>query len=327
MMHASQRFLQTWSPRVGFASLLLVFGELVTWHRAGTYSFLDWLAVIAIYLALGALLLDGLVRRFQAGWDLPFLLVGIFGLLNSGFVSLALYQNLPLSLVFFATGAQTLAFLLAYVSFRWLYFGHFPLAGVFPVSVAVGLVCGLWLRGLTRLESVDVQIGSIELAEVLPIIIVAMFGAASIKILLPLPQRIAAQNLLLTPMDGVIAGLALFVLVLLRAEAGFLPPLGLLVAGVVLGMLLLLLWFSNADQNKQFFDWPVISSHQRVVPGMLGILVFGLAASASYAAPVDPELQAALLFWSLIMFGVIWPPLVSVLVSIRIFVELEQEEF
>ncbi|MEL7674765.1 MAG: hypothetical protein AAGU78_13570, partial [Chloroflexota bacterium] len=102
-----------WGARLSFAALLLVASELIVWQRPAEYGPLDWLALIAVYLALAAIALD-LVARLRAA-DAPSLLLvaGVYGLANGTLIGHVATRDLPVSLIVRPLGAQPLAFLAA----------------------------------------------------------------------------------------------------------------------------------------------------------------------------------------------------------------------
>lgn len=322
--------LPAWTPRLGFTALLLTFGELVAWHQASTYSPLDWLAVTLIYLALTMITLD-LIARFQIRDWMGILLVGgIFGIAQSTLISLTFYQNLPISIVLYASGLQTLMFTLAYAGFQFLYTNSIPPRFLFITTPILGLAYGIWLKWFPQLESINLPVP--ELGATLPYTIIALIASALILFIMTLPTEIKRFDWMMLPIEWAFSGGILFITALLRFNGGYIDStFGFIIAIVILGMIILLLWFMHATQPKQKSDWSIkiTPQQQSIINWVTMFLPFALTAWLGYELPGDGDtpIQSTLLFGAIIAFGVLWLPIVSTLISIRAFTELGRQEY
>ena len=181
-----QRLL-TWIPRVGFGLLLLVFGELVAWQYASQYDAFDWMALIGLYFAMGAILLDVIVRWHIQDWLGLLLIAGIFGLTESTLISARLFDNLPISLVFYGTGLETIMFLLAFGAFLYLSTARSASAWLVGLAAVVGLGWGIWVRAYPELEHVQQSVPSLDTA--LPAVVIALLGNLLVLFVVPHPKR------------------------------------------------------------------------------------------------------------------------------------------
>ncbi|HLA42877.1 MAG TPA: hypothetical protein VJZ27_05550, partial [Aggregatilineales bacterium] len=132
-----QIFRQRWTARLLFALLLLIAGEVIAWQDAAGYDIPDWLAVAVIYVALGAIILDLMVRFHASDTASVILIAGVFGLAHGTLISLATVQNdnLAIDLAFRALGLEVWMFLLAFLAFRQLAGGKN--AGLYAGIVAI----------------------------------------------------------------------------------------------------------------------------------------------------------------------------------------------
>jgi hypothetical protein len=326
MDYIRQNFI-LWTPRLGFMLLLLTFGELVAWYRVASYGALDWLAVIIIYLALAAISLDILARWHSHTWLTAFLTGGAFGIVHSSLVSLALYNDLPVSFVLYATGLQTGMFLLAYSGFRLLYCAEFHERWLYITTPLLGLGWGIWTRWLPAQKGVNLSV--LALGETLPYTILALIACALVVYFLPLPPRLERAELMLTPLEWGVAGILLAVVLILRRDGGYIATWGLIAGGIVLGMIFLLLPFARTVYMLPHFALPIQPDRNLLVRWIVMFIPFSLAAWAGYelSNSTSEPLQSKVLVIAVAIFGSIWLPLISVVVSFQAFIELGRQEY
>lgn len=313
--------MDKWTPRIGFALLLLGFAEFVVWQQAATYSVVDWLAVVAIYMALTAALLDVLTRWYSHPWYTVFLVGGVFGLAHSSLITLSVHHNLPASVLLYATGLGTLMFLLAFVSLRFLYSHAFTVRWLYGLVPLVGLFVGLWLRWSSEIRDKAVILPT--LGDSLPYIIAVLLLPALIIFYLPLPHRIDRYDWLLQPIEWGGVGIVLGATFILRLS--YFTLLSAIILGVILPILLVLLWFAHRTLPHQSFTLAIEPDRDRIIRWVVMFIPFSLAAWLAYQ--VSSDLPAILLFAVMAIFGALWPPIVSVLISFQAFIEMGREEF
>ena len=200
-----------WLPRIHFSLILLVFGELVAWQNAADYAPLDWLAVLAIYLGLGALLLDIVVRYRATDWLSVMLIAGIFALIHGTLITLAAVQsdNLPQNLGLRTLGIMPLMFLLAFASFRLLSSGEATGFFAFLLAGLVGIGWGTWTRWLPEVDQVFVTAVSFE--ESFPFVIGGLLLVGLFPLVFRPPETMTPIDWMLTPFEGMAAGGVLIV--------------------------------------------------------------------------------------------------------------------
>ncbi|MCB9438589.1 MAG: hypothetical protein H6673_16575 [Anaerolineales bacterium] len=313
--------MDKWTPRLAFALLLLGFTEFVAWQQAATYSLVDWLAVLAIYAALSTALLDALARWYTHPWSSVLLVGGVFGLAHSSLITLSVHHNLPVSVLFYATGLGTLMFLLAFQSFRFLYCGAFSLQWLYGLTPIIGFLVGVWLHWVPEIRTAGVNVPS--LGDSLPYIVAMLLLPALLIFYLPLPRRIEREDWLLQPLEWGAVGVVLGSVVVLR-----LPHFTLLsttILGVILAILLLMLWFAHRTLPSNPLFLPIAPTQQRIIRWVVMFVPFSVVAWVAYQLPGD--FQAIVLFGAVAAFGVLWPPIVSIVISFQAFIEMGREEF
>ena len=321
-----QRLL-TWIPRVGFGLLLLVFGELVAWQYASQYDAFDWMALIGLYFAMGAILLDVIVRWHIQDWLGLLLIAGIFGLTESALISARLFDNLPISLVFYGTGLETIMFLLAFGAFLYLSTARSASAWLVGVAAVVGLGWGIWVRGYPELEHVQQSVPSLDTA--LPAVVIALLGNLLVLFVVPPPKKMSYQDWLLEPYEWGATGGILGVTLVLRLADGSIPTVGATLVVMIIAMMVLILWFTR-QAHKENWLRVLNPPKQPLLYGWIFMLIaFMLMGWAGYHLPQegDNPIQTTILFGLLAFFGAIWLPVVSVLIGIRAFTQLAREEF
>lgn len=321
-----QRLL-TWIPRVGFGLLLLVFGELVAWQYASQYDAFDWIALIGLYFAMAAILLDVMVRWHVQDVLGLLLVAGIFGLTESALISARLFDNLPISLVFYGTGLETVMFLLAFGSFLYLSTARPASAWLVGLAALVGLGWGIWVRGYPELEHVQQAVPSLDVA--LPAVVIALLGNLLVLFVVPPPKKMSFQDWLLEPYEWAAAGGILGVTLALRLVDGSIPGVGIALVAMIITMIVLILWFTRQTHKENWLRF-LNPPQQPLLYGWIYMLIaFMLMGWAGYHLPQenDNPIQTTILFGLLVFFGAIWLPVVSVLIGIRTFTQLAREEY
>lgn len=322
--------LPKWTPRLGFTLLLLTFGEFVAWHQASTYSLIDWLVVALIYFSLTLITLD-LIARFQIhDWKGILLVGGVFGIAQSALISLTFYENIPISIVLYGTGSQTLMFVLAYNAFLLLYTDTIPTRLLFIITPILGVAYGIWVKWFPQIESINLPVP--EMGESLPYTLIALILSALIIFIMRLPAEIKRYDWMMLPMEWVFSSGVILVTILLRFNGDYIQStFGAIIAIILTFMLILLIWFSHSSLPKQNIVWSIkiAPQQQTIINWVMMFLPFALTAWLGYSIPADgnDSIQGTLFFGIIIAFGVLWLPIVSTLISIRVFTELNRQQY
>jgi hypothetical protein len=303
-----------------------VFGELIAWQNAADYAPLDWLAVLAIYLGLGAVLLDVMVRYRASDWLSLMLVAGMFAIIQGTVITLATVQseNLPQNLGLRTLGIMPLMFLLAYASFRLLASGEATGFFAFIGAALLGLGWGTWARWFPEVENVLVT--APELNESLPYVIGGLILVGIFPRIFRPPESMESLDWMLTPVEGAIAGGVLVVAFVLRSSEGYIDTLG---SGIALGLLLMIGFMLVATRTtRRGIPLSKITPPQK--PLLVGWLIIllpfaGLAWLGFNLVDGDDPIHATIFFGALLIFGLLWLPMLSTWLGITIMSRLTRE--
>ncbi|NJL92975.1 MAG: hypothetical protein HC915_04260 [Anaerolineae bacterium] len=318
-----------WLPRLHFAWLLLVFGELVAWQNASNHSVLDWLAVALIYVALAAALLDGIVRLQVGDWRRLLLVAGVFGLGHGTLISLAAVdtQDLSLELIFRPLGVQVLMFLLAFGSFRLLSRGDSTGPRELALAALTGLGWGIWVRWFPALEGVNISSPGFG-SSVASLTIMLVIGAVLPHFWRFSIEKMESDDWLLSPLEWGAVGGVLGVTLLLRT--GYVDALGLTVSISILLIIGVMVVFTRGAQRRHLLASFTPPNLPRVLGWVLLLVPFIALGGLGYNLPDSNQgtpWHANLLFGMIAVFGVAWVPLISLLQGFSALVQLSREGY
>jgi hypothetical protein len=324
--------LPSWVPRFSFAVLLLSFSELVFWQEAHFHQPIDWLPIALVYLALAALCLDLIARYRVRNWQSLLFIGGLYATLQNTLISVAIFEDIPATFLFYATGLQSIVFLLAFGALYHLYSGQSGGPVALGVSALVGLMSGVWLRWYPTIDRVDQAV--LDLVETLPYIVVALVFCAVIPLVLPQPAHLERHQWMLTPLEWLLVLLILVGAFIARLLNDHYSILGLIISLVVSLIILLILWYLGttqfSNQTDEDRDSPLLYMLNQPFARAWAILlvIFTVLAIIAYHLPGESDpIQASLLFAGLSILGIVWLPLLSVYVGVRVFMQLALEEY
>ena len=317
-----------WLPRIHFSLLLLVFGELVAWQNAASYDALDWLAVLAIYLGIGALLLDVIVRYRATDWLSLMLVAGMFAIIQGTLITLTAVQseNLPQNLGLRTLGIQSLMFLLAYLSFRLLASGEATGLFAFLIAGVVGFGWGTWARWLADVEHVVVT--APEFNASFPYVIGALVLVGIFPFVYRKPEPMEVIDWLLTPVEGAVAIGVLVVAYVLRSSEGYIDSLGSLIALALLAMTVFML-VATRTARRGIPLWKITPPKNPLLVGWLIILLpfAGLAWLGFNIVDGEAPVHANIFFGAILIFGLVWLPLLSTWLGVSVMSRMTREGF
>ena len=322
--------LAAWGLRLWLGAALLFCSEILWWSNDPPgYDLPDWLALAAIYAALGALMLDLLVR-FRVGDILGVLPVaGLYGLLHGALVSRSAFADLPMSLVSRPLGLHTLGGgLLALLLLWWLLERRgLPVTlGRAAALALVGLGWGVWVRWFPLLPGSGSPPPD-------PATVVTLVGLGLVALggLLGLVGRwpvAGADALRLAWWEWLAVGGALVALYVATAWQGVLSPLDGVILGALAGYLVGVLFLQRGQSRRSFLGG--LLPPRPVGPGtaLLYAACLALPAAVGYSLPGEgPEgmpLQALTAIF--IAFGLAWLPGASLAIGFRAYIRLFREQ-
>ena len=318
----------TWASRLIVAAHVFVFVELVGWHHTSTYTPLDWGLVLLLDVIFSMVVFDLIMRWHAIPFQYTVLLGGgVFGMLHGSLITLGVQSNLPLSLTLFGTGMPTLMFVVGFYSFIFLWTSKIPLNWIFAPAVVLGLLSGLWLRSLASIrEAVSTPI----IGDFLPYLAIALTLLIAPLYMLSLTDNIQEDDWQLTPIPKTLLLMMIGVVAFFRMDSGLIAIFDGSIILIVLFILLALLWFNHSvSAGQQRFQIVIESEPNRVMRWMMAVMVFIFTIWLAYEVlgTVDHGIQADLLLGMVIMFGVLWPPALSFLISMQAFIDFGRQEY
>lgn len=319
-----------WIPRLYFGVLLLIFGELIAWQQASTFNVLDWAGLLLIYLAIASIILDLMMRFHVSNLQSIFLVAGVYAAARAALLSVIHLDSLErfaIDLVFLPMGLQALMFLLALGSFYLLASGEATGPTAFGIALAVGFGWGTWTRWSPALESVNIIAPTWD--ESLPYVVMALVVGGLVPLVLHPALEMHQDDWLLTPYEAVLAGLILLVTLILRISEG---QIDILAVGIISLLLIGLGFMLNFTVHlRPLAPFKNITPPQApLILGWLLILVpFTLAAWGGYNLSDGEEVpfQALTLFRALLLFGVLWLPVISTWMGANIITQMTREGY
>lgn len=318
-------WLAAWGMRLLVGLTLLVFSELVWLSRdLAAVASGTWATLAALYLLLGALVVD-LLARFRVGELFGWLAVaGLYGLLQGALVSATAFQSLPFSLVTRPLGLHTLG-----SGMLGLAFLYWQLRGGWTTRRAVilaagGLAWGVWVRWSPQLPAGGFPAPAFPLAAAAAggglIVLGGLAWLVSRLDVRPVDYRLHPWEWLL-----VSAGLlAAFWRAAGLAEMGIAEAA---ILGGLAGYLLVLLFMLRGERRVPFVEraFPTQGGGGRVLA--LAVAIWLAAGGLGYALPgAGPDdLPLRALTTGLTLFGILWLPALSVALGLRVFTRLFRE--
>lgn len=315
----------TWLIRLLLTVLLALGSEIVLWSNPIGRPVQDWPLLLAAYLALGAVLLDLLVRYRARDLFGILPLAGVYGLMWSLLLNpQAALVEMPRTLLTRVMGAHALLGLAMIGLFLALarVTGH---RSLLAVGALCGLAWGIWVRWLPLFS--DLAGSAVALATMLAC------GAAALAALLVVwaaarrwSNGMEPARLLLPLWQRLLLMLLAALLLTIRLNAGLVDPLPAVIIVVLVAYCWLLLWFQKREKGRWLLDQPL-----RLLPiiptGLLGTLLFLGAGALGYNLPFDARgEQLAVLIGAFTAFGLVWLPTVSLVIGVRAYRKLTRQQ-
>ncbi|NPV67805.1 MAG: hypothetical protein HPY64_11715 [Anaerolineae bacterium] len=318
-------WLTAWGMRLLAGLTLLVFSELV-WlsHDLLAVEAGTWATLAALYLLLGALVVD-LLARFRVGELFGWLAVaGLYGLLQGALVTATAFQSLPFSLVTRPLGLHTLG-----SGMLGLAFVYWQLRGGWTARRAVllaagGLAWGVWVRWSPLLPAGSFPVPAFPLAAA-----VAGGGLAVLGGLARLVRRLDVQpaDYCLHPWEWLLVAAGLLAAFWRAAGLAEIGIAEAAILGGLAGYLLVLLFLLRGEARVPFLERALPKQGGGGQVLVLAVVIWLAAGWLGYALPgAGPDgLPLRALTTGLTLFGILWLPALSVALGLRIFTRLFRE--
>ena len=313
--------LPVWALRVLLGAILLTLSELVMWQNPPTRTLLDWLVLLILYIGLASILMD-LVVRYQVRDPATLILAsGIYGLVSSTIINHSAFDNLssgPYGLLVRGLGLQTAAGLYGLLFFIVVMRGKQaePLQAL--GAAAIGLLWGIWVHWYPVQERVNWGLVPIETAS-LYMTVGLIFVGLLVVFVVPRFRTFAELKLQLLWWEAIIAGLPLFIALLVGMLQNIIPFIWLLVL-VAVGAFIV--W--ALDNQRQGTDPSILAEITFAAPNILTYILlavtFFVAGGLAYNLVVNKDSIAGIVvYWIAFAFGTFGLPAASLMIFWRVF--------
>ncbi len=313
--------LPVWGLRVLLGAILLTLSELVMWQNPPARSLLDWLVLLILYIGLAAILMD-LVVRYQVRDPATLILIsGIYGLVSSTIISHSAFDNIaagPYGLLVRGLGLQTAAGLYGLLFFIVVMRGKQtePLQAL--GAAAIGLLWGIWVHWYPIQEKVNWGLVPIETAS-LYMIVALIFVGVLVAVVVPRFRTFAELKLQLEWWEAIVAGLPLFIALLIGMLQNIIPFVWLLVL-VAVGAFIV--WALH--NQRQGTDPSILAEITFAAPNILTYILlsvtFFVAGGLAYNLVANKDSVAGIIvYWIAFAFGTFGLPAASLMIFWRVF--------
>ncbi len=309
--------LPIWGLRLILGVMLLTLSELVMWQNPPARPALDWPALLVLYVALAAILMD-LTVRFQAnGLASLFLVSGLYGLVSAAIINHSAFVTLPYSLIAQGLAMQTGAGffgLLLYVSvMRGKQVEPLQLAG----AVALGALWGIWVHWYPlRTTAANYQPVTIETATLYIVPALIAIGLLVIAVA-PRFRFFREDQMLLRWWEAIAVGVPLFVALVVGMLQALIPFEWLLVMIAIGGFAV---WALSNDQHG--YEPSILAEATFAAPNAVTYIVlavlFLVAGTLSYSLVTDKDSPVGIAVYLVVLAcGAAWLPGSSLLIFLQ----------
>lgn len=305
--------LPVWRLRLIFGALLLTLSELVMWQNPIRREVYEWPVLLALYTALGAIMLD-LTARYQAHTPAAVGLVsGLYGLVSSSIINHRALYDIPLGLLVHGMGLQVGAGFLGLMLFVIILRGRRPDLREIGAAAAVGLAWGLWVHWYPVQPSVNWGPVALESAQTYLLIGLAIVGVLFF-VVAPRFGSFRETQFALYWWEMIVVGVPLYI-------AAF---VGLIQNVILLPALLLpiavgayCVWALRFQQPE--VDPSLLAQITFIAPNLITYIILALTflatGSVSYSLVNGPDSPLGVAIYFVVLgFGTAWLPFASGLI-------------
>lgn len=305
--------LPVWRLRLVFGGTLMLFSELVMWQNPPGRALVEWPVLFALYVSLGALILD-LIARFGAHTPAALgLASGVYGLAAASVINHAAFENLPYGLLVRAMGLQVGAGFLALMLFVIVLRGRPPEPLQVGAAALVGAAWGVWLHWWPIQPSAGWGPVTMEYAQLVLVAGLALVGALY-AVVAPRFGTLRESQMGLYWWEMVLVGAPLFAALMVGMIQRVIP-FGPLLFPAAIGAFCV---WALRQQSRE--DEPsILGNLTFLAPNLISYVamavVFLLAGALAYPLVTDLDSPVgAALYVVLLGFGAAWLPFASGLI-------------
>jgi hypothetical protein len=302
-----------WRLRLIFGAMAMLLSELVMWQNPPGRAWYEWPALLILYVSLGAIILD-LVVRFQVYTPAALGIVsGVYGLISASVINHTAFENIPFGLLVRGMGLQVGAGFLALMLFVAVLRGRPPDAAHIAAAAALGVAWGIWIHWWPMQEAVGWGRISVEDGQLWVIAGLALVGAL-FMVAAPRFGAFRESHFGLYWWEMILVAVPLLVALLVGMFQNVVPFVPLLLPAAILTFCL---W--SLDFQKSGHEPSILANLMFVAPNLTTYVtlavVFLLAGALAYPLVAGADSPVGIVLYVVVLgFGSAWLPFASGLI-------------
>jgi hypothetical protein len=283
------------------------------WQNPPARAWYEWPVLLILYVALGSIMLD-LVVRFQAHTPAALgLASGVYGLVSAAVINHTAFENMPLGLLSRGLGLQVGAGFLSLMLFVTVMRGKPPQVLELLAAAAVGVAWGIWVHWYPIQESVGWGLVASETAQlfVLPALILV---GLMVQFVAPRFGTFRETQFGLFWWEMILTGVPLFVALLVGMIQNAVPFIPLLLP-IIIGAYCI--WALDYQCPK--YDPSILGNLTFIAPNLITYVIFAIiflaTGALSYSLVPDAASPVGIAMYFVVLgFGTAWLPFASGLI-------------
>lgn len=312
--------LPIWGIRIQLGLVLLTLSELVMWQNPIAYSVLDWVVLFFLYVGLATILLDVIVR-FQVR-DIASLLLaaGLYGLVASTIINHSIFENLsagPYALLIHGFGLQTAAGLYGLLLFILVMRGKAPTPVQAVVAGAIGVLWGVWVHWFPIQTHIGWGLVPIETATQYMILALFIVGF-TFTFVTPRFRFFREQDMQMTWWEAILAGMPLFVALVVGMLQNIIPDLWLAIL-IAVGAFIVWVLYNQSGGTEPSIMAEITYPAPNSITYIVFSLVFFTCGSLAYYLVTDKDSVIGIAaYWLVFGFGLVGLPASALVIFWRV---------
>ncbi|MEP7285173.1 MAG: hypothetical protein ABI947_05340 [Chloroflexota bacterium] len=313
--------LPFWGLRLILGVILLTLSELVMWQNPPARTPLDWVILLILYICLGAILMEIIVRFQVHGPATLVLASGIYGLVASAIINHTAFDNLavgPYGLLVRGLGLQTAAGLYGLLLFVVVMRGKPAESLQVFAAMGIGALWGIWVHWYPIQPLVDWELVPIETATLYVIVALVIIGVLVARVA-PRFLFLREQQMGLLWWEAIIVGVPLFIALIVGMFQEVVPIVPLVVFAAIGAFIV---W--TLHTQRQGHDPSLLAEITFPAPNVITYIVlavsFLVAGTVAYSLVNDRDSVVGIaVYYIAFAFGTFGLPVALLIIFWRVF--------
>ncbi len=313
--------LPIWGLRLLLGAILMLLSELVMWQNPPQHSLIDWPVLLILYVCVAAIFMD-LIVRFQVNEPATLIIASaVYGLVSSGIINHSAFANLadgPYGLLVRGLGLGSASGLYGLLLFVVVLRGK-PAESLQVFSaMAVGILWGIWVHWFPIQQRIGWGLMPIESASLYVLVALILIGLL-IVFVVPRFRFIREQQMELLWWEGIVAGVPLFVALIVGMFQNLIAALPLL---IFIGIGAFMVWVLSYQRHGT--DPSILAEITFPAPNAITYIIlavaFFVAGTLAYNLITGPDsIAGAIVYWVAFVYGTFGLPVAMLIIFWRVF--------